>query len=204
MTEQQTRIPQQKRSMEKKNKIINAGIELFSNKGYHNTNSTDIANRAEVSIGTFYAYFKDKKEVFEECLTFHFNELVNRVYSFANEAIKTIKDKRKFFRAIFEKFYEIHKNVTQRDAEIMAMKQIDPEVKKLVEKKETDAVEKTIVLLNYFKDDLKVRDIKVAGRIINIAVESVIHYIDFSDEKIPKEKFFDELEDMVYKYLFIS
>lgn len=57
------REPQQERSIEKKNKIINAGYELFSEVGYHGTNTAEIAKRAGVSTGIVYSYFQDKRDI---------------------------------------------------------------------------------------------------------------------------------------------
>ena len=60
----ETRIPTQKRSIEKRNKIIEKGFELMCNKGYHNVSTPDIANAANVSTGIIYQYFNDKKYIF--------------------------------------------------------------------------------------------------------------------------------------------
>lgn len=57
------RQPQQERSIEKKNKIINAGYELFSEVGYYGTNTAEIAKRAGVSTGIVYGYFSDKRDI---------------------------------------------------------------------------------------------------------------------------------------------
>lgn len=57
------REPQQERSIEKKNKIIQAGYELFSEVGYHGTNTVEIAKRAGVSTGIVYGYFQDKRDI---------------------------------------------------------------------------------------------------------------------------------------------
>jgi phosphosulfolactate synthase (CoM biosynthesis protein A) len=40
------RQPRQERSIEKKNKIIDAGYQLFSEVGYYGTNKAEIAKRA--------------------------------------------------------------------------------------------------------------------------------------------------------------
>lgn len=75
------RKPQQKRSIEKKDKIIKAGFELFCEKGYHKVTTTDIADKAGVSTGTVYSYFKDKKDIyiaaFEYFLNTHLQPLVD-------------------------------------------------------------------------------------------------------------------------------
>ena len=62
----ENRMPTQKRSIEKKNKIIEKGFELMCEKGFHNVSTPDIAKAAEVSTGIIYQYFNDKKEIFIE------------------------------------------------------------------------------------------------------------------------------------------
>ncbi len=57
------RQPRQERSIETKNKIIQAGYELFSEVGYHGTNTAEIAKRAGVSTGIVYGYFQDKRDI---------------------------------------------------------------------------------------------------------------------------------------------
>jgi len=57
------REPQQERSIEKKNKIIKAGYELFTEVGYYGTNTVEIAKRAGVSTGIVYGYFADKRDI---------------------------------------------------------------------------------------------------------------------------------------------
>ncbi len=58
------RTPKQKRSIDKKKNIAITGFELFCEKGYHKTNTIEIAERAGVSIGALYSYFKDKRDIY--------------------------------------------------------------------------------------------------------------------------------------------
>lgn len=58
------REPVQKRSIEKKKKILAAGFALFCEKGYYKTNTIEIAKRAGISTGALYSYFKDKKQIY--------------------------------------------------------------------------------------------------------------------------------------------
>ena len=57
------REPQQERSIEKKNRIIEAGYQLFSEVGYYGTNTAEIAKKAGVSTGIVYGYFQDKRDI---------------------------------------------------------------------------------------------------------------------------------------------
>lgn len=61
--DKEIREPKQKRSIEKKEKIITAGYNLFIEKGYFDITTSDIAKAAGLSTGTVYAYFKDKKDI---------------------------------------------------------------------------------------------------------------------------------------------
>ena len=63
MDEKQIRTPQQQRAIEKKERIVSAGLELFCEKGYYNTNTAEIAKRAGVSTGIVYSYFKNKNDI---------------------------------------------------------------------------------------------------------------------------------------------
>ena len=66
--------PKQKRSIEKKNQIIETGIELMIEKGYHHTTTDDIAAAAGVSTGIIYRYFRDKHEILIAGLKFYFQK----------------------------------------------------------------------------------------------------------------------------------
>jgi AcrR family transcriptional regulator len=55
-----------KRRADIREQIVEAAKELFSSKGYHNTQVVDIIRLVGMSANTFYAHFKDKKELFEE------------------------------------------------------------------------------------------------------------------------------------------
>jgi AcrR family transcriptional regulator len=68
MSESEIREPIQKRSIETKEKIIEAGFELICNDGYYKTNTSKIAKKAGVSTGIVYQYFKDKYDILIEGL----------------------------------------------------------------------------------------------------------------------------------------
>src|SRR5215470_11232510 len=55
--------PKQARSKQTKEKIIQAAIQLFQERGYEKTTSNDIASAAGVSVGSFYVYFTDKRQL---------------------------------------------------------------------------------------------------------------------------------------------
>ncbi len=52
----------------KRELIIEAAVQVFSSKGYHNTRMEEIANIAGIGKGTIYEYFKSKLQLFQEML----------------------------------------------------------------------------------------------------------------------------------------
>ena len=69
------RRPKQKRAIQKKERIIDAGFELICKYGYYNTNAAKIAKEAGVSTGIVYQYFKDKHDIFIEAIKKYGNNI---------------------------------------------------------------------------------------------------------------------------------
>jgi TetR/AcrR family transcriptional regulator, mexJK operon transcriptional repressor len=57
------RMPQQARSREKRESLVRAAIHIFAEHGYASTTADMIAAAAGVSIGTFYNYFRNKRQI---------------------------------------------------------------------------------------------------------------------------------------------
>jgi AcrR family transcriptional regulator len=53
---------------ENREKILDMAIRLFSEKGYENTKVSDITDALRMGKGTFYLYFKNKRELFIDCI----------------------------------------------------------------------------------------------------------------------------------------
>lgn len=77
-TPQQTplwRLPQQARSRERFNRILDAAAELFVEIGYESVTTDEIAARANTSVGGLYRFFPDKLAVFHALLDRYLNQL---------------------------------------------------------------------------------------------------------------------------------
>jgi AcrR family transcriptional regulator len=63
MTSSQRINPRQKRAQETISRILDTAAQLLDNAGYHELSTNQIAERANVSIGTVYRYFSDKGDI---------------------------------------------------------------------------------------------------------------------------------------------
>lgn len=76
----EVRTPRQERSIATKNKIIEAGYDLFSKVGYYSTNTAEIAKKAGVSTGIVYGYFKDKRDILLDVLDIYLKKVLDPVF----------------------------------------------------------------------------------------------------------------------------
>lgn len=59
--------------------VLRHAKRIFARKGYHRTNISEIIARAGIARGTFYIYFANKRELFEQLLDQVLSELSARV-----------------------------------------------------------------------------------------------------------------------------
>lgn len=75
------RTPQQHRSRAKYEAILNAAIEVLVEEGYSDASTVKIAQVAGVSVGTIYAYFKDKDDIFTTYVDTRLGEILQAIAS---------------------------------------------------------------------------------------------------------------------------
>ena len=59
--------------------LLDVALEQFAERGYHDTSISHIIESASVARGTFYQYFKSKREIFEDLLDQLFEEVSSSV-----------------------------------------------------------------------------------------------------------------------------
>ena len=177
MSDYEIREPIQKRSIEKKEKIIESGFELICEKGYYNTNTAEIAKNAGVSTGIVYQYFKDKHDILIEALKKYAD---NIFYPMLNIPIKEF-DKNNFaeiIKKMINSFIENHKLSQSAHEEIMAMAHSDKEVAFYFHKREIEMTEKIYEFLvknGFDNKNLMEKSHICIGLIDNLCHEVVYH-----------------------------
>lgn len=107
------RQPQQERSIEKKNRIIEAGYELFSEIGYYGTNTQEIAKRAGVSTGIVYGYFKDKHDILLCVLDIYIKKVCEPLMYVVMHDLKSKNDLNSVVYEIIDKTIDMHEKNAQ-------------------------------------------------------------------------------------------
>ncbi len=104
---------------EKKNRVLQAGISEFSERGYERANINVIAKKAEISIGLMYKYFDTKEDLFITCMDEAIN-IMEKVISETVDSDKKILDRaEQLIRAVqdtsrdYATFVKLYSCITQ-------------------------------------------------------------------------------------------
>lgn len=176
-----TRMPTQKRSIEKRNKIIKKGFELLCEKGYYNTNTTEIAEYADVSTGIIYQYFNDKKEIFIEGIKEYSNNIMFPMIDILNNKNIIINDLDKLLDKMIEKFIETHTLSKKAHEEMIAMSHLDNDISEIFNKREIETTEQIVTILS--KNNIITENLYEKVHIIIGIVENLCHEIVYHRHK---------------------
>jgi AcrR family transcriptional regulator len=192
------RIPKQKRSREKKARIMGSARELFARRGISGTNSNEIAATAGVSIGTFYSYFANKKMLFLEILEGYLDVFITGIYSLQTDDTIPLKDN---IRAHINKAFSAFDLHPAFHREALVLKFSDMDVKRLFDEAEHKQLILISTLLEPYARQEAPRDLEVVAKVIHSAVENVAHYIKFLDSPLQRDQLMDELTEMIFHYV---
>lgn len=171
------REPKQQRAIEKKEKIIKAGFELICENGYYNTNTAEIAKKAEVSTGIVYQYFKDKYDILIEGLEKYGNSIFFPMLNNINIVFDK-NDFEKVLKEMINNYINNHRISNIAHEEIMSMVHSDKRVAEYYYKREmemTDSI-KELLIKNNFKDNNLEEKVHITlGLIDNLCHEVIYH-----------------------------
>lgn len=177
----ETRMPTQKRSIEKRNKIIEKGFELMCEKGFYNTTTTDIAEYAGVSTGIIYQYFNDKKDIFLEGVK---NYSIHIMYPMVNTLEKgkfNIKDLKTILKNMMDKFIKSHTISKKAHEELMAMSHLDEDVSQVFKNSEIEMTEKLVELFK--NNNIKLKNPREKVHIIIGLIDNFCHEVVYHKHK---------------------
>ncbi len=193
------RIPQQQRSVETKKRIEDAAFELFSLKGIHGTNSREIADKAGVSIGSFYSYFKDKKQllltILENFLTMGYTLIWKDLRTMDLDDLSP-SDIRSVLANVFKAFDIAPTFLSQTHA----LRYSDPDINRIFERGRQRELTQIMKLFQANESRLRLRDPYAAAIIFHNAVEQVAHTSKFIGTEIEESRLIDELAHIIYDF----
>lgn len=187
---------------DKKTDIFNCGKELFSSKGFKDTNISDITKMCGIAVGTFYNYYSSKEKLFIE-IYMEENEKLKRSIM---EAVDIDDEPVKVIKAVMAM------NFSRMNSNPILKEWYNRELYSKLEKEfcQQSGIENVHEFMNSGTAEL-IKKWKVEGKIRNdlddefiLAIFNSIPYIDVHKEEIGMEyfpKIFDYLVEFIMKGL---
>jgi len=194
---QGVREPKQQRGIQTKQRIIKAAYKLFASKGVHGTTAREIAQKAGVANGSFYAYFKNKKalllEMLEDYLEIHFRTIWRGLDGFNVNEID--RDK---IRAILDSVFEAYEISPDFHRQTHALRYSDPAIKRIFDREREREIDQIQYILekNVHRLD-HISKPQAAAMVIHNAVENVALTAKIVGSPIPEDQLADGLADMI-------
>jgi AcrR family transcriptional regulator len=168
----------QERAIKTREKLLAAALDLYMEKGYHNTTVDEIAKGAGLSTGIAYRYFKNKKELLLAALNFAF-ENIKDIAGVSEENF--IADD---ISGILTAFERIHTEYRAFHEELEGLRHSDEDVRKLY----ADFTEKALLEL-YNKLPDGIREKKHSWERLNISIGLMENYCHaYMDKRFKKNE----------------
>jgi len=195
-----TRKPVQKRGIETKGKIMDAAMRLFSEKGFHRTNTKEIAREAGVATGSFYAYFKNKKSVFLAIYQGVSHKQLGGLEGEMDDGDGRSDTHR--VAALLRALLKEHGFSPDFQREVAAMRYSDPDVETLHNTIHEGLQMEIAGVLEKQRERLRIKDLDAAAFVILCACEEVIHTNRIISHRIDRERLLSNLADMITRFLY--
>ena len=188
---------------EKQVSILIAAIELFSEKGYEATATSEIAKKAKVAEGTIFRYYKTKKD-----LLFAIPATLSKASLFEiflDDFNEILNDNHEHFEIFLRKLVLNRKKFASETAPILKViiQEIPfhPELrKKILSTVVLPSINKLICFIDKFKKQGEIIDIPSTS-IVNLIATSIFGYIFLHYVALPELKQDEEDLDYLIQYI---
>ncbi len=198
------RNPVQSRSINTKEKILDSALELFCEKGYYKTTTNEIAQRAQVSIGSLYSYFSDKDKIFFEILEKYHEKFDIANSELINNPVLLKTDSKAWFRALIENQIKVHEETKELNRELKVLSYYNPQVLETIEKNRARTMKSTIGYFVEHKDNLKkLSDYEAAATVFFDLISSTVDRIVFGKNEIDRERLINMTIDILDNYFIL-
>jgi len=185
-----------------KERLVESAMELFCEKGYHKTNTNEIAKKAGTAVGSFYQYFPDKKTIFIELVKRHLDEVDRDFFSRDVSQLVIFNDEREVINTLIKNTYFYYKRDMRFHSQAEMLIPSIPEIGELYAAHDERMSSKVREMLLLFGEKLSTKNVADAVFVINTAIESVVQEIIGEGSGEREKRLLSELSDMIHRYLF--
>ncbi len=195
----------QARGINTREKILEAAERCFCENGYYEATIRKLAAAAQVSIGSFYFYFKDKDELLIEVYRRQNEKFLHTLAASIGKKEQYKNNKKAWLHEFIVDLLRTYGNSGKLRIELKALNYENPQVaeqKNLIKKQTVE------LMMESIRSSLVMRELKVKHP--QIAILFVIDMVDSTYDQLTREEhageredIIDECFDAIYKYLFL-
>ncbi len=207
MAEKNIRKPKQERSIEKRNKILQVAKDLFSDKTYFNVTTNEIAKKADVSIGTLYAYFASKEDILTALLKRYNDFFLTTIFADINSQDsldRFKKNPKEWLNVLINQLLAAEDKIFHAQIEMLAY--AIPQAKALLEEHNNNLKNLTYKCLLYYSDQAANPSFKTLSLVvfdfISALVDELLYHEHTPEEAHQiKKTGIDSLDLIIKSYL---
>ncbi|NDV23067.1 TetR/AcrR family transcriptional regulator [Desulfovibrio sp. JC022] len=184
-----------------RNDILEAALDVFSEKGYAGANTKNIAAAAGVATGSVYRYFKNKKVIFIEVINMLQWRMSFDIFAKAQSMLDEGKPLREALRMLGVYSVESHRSNRMFFREVMALEATDKDISAIGRERDRRIRGHLFAFLSSQKKSLKVSDLEAAAELTRLVVEEVSHQAVIFDSDVGEDRLVSQMVMMLEGYL---
>jgi len=193
--------PVQKRSKETRARIIEAAGPVFSEHGFDAATTTMIAREAGLSIGSIYAHFPDKIEIFTEILAAHCEAVCRYVQEAIDVIIREGDVSDTALKRLIMGTYQAHKRAGKLNYEMKRFVLMNERAETIYWGWESREDELILRFLEHFRNRTTIEDLESAAVIVHRSFHEVFIHLFRNRGRVDEERILSEFIRMLKGYL---
>lgn len=195
MTLKSTILRREREKLKRKREILKSALHLFSRRGFFKTKMDEISEKAMISKGLLYFYFKSKEEILEEIIKEIYRGFIEKIEEIEKDKIPPIEKLKEFIK--FEwNFYKKNKRFARLIFELYQEEKYFLKEKEVKTFREIHLKEKEI-LTNIIKESIEKGFLKnYDPELLSFIISSLFHFLFMKSKKI---KGYEEIIEIFLK-----
>ena len=184
------REPKQERGKLTREKLLGGGKKLFSKYSYHNVHAGDIAKEAGVAVGSFYAYFNNKRDLIIALSEEYVRDAKYRIFSLIqDDSLKVDNiDLENIIYNLLKAAISVHKESSAFLSELIRMSFNDIKIKEQLDKLNIQIIHVLEENIRKLNNRIPDKQIKALAYVLYYASEGVVHQIMLNPGEINEKK----------------
>lgn len=195
----------QTRSSRTRQKILDAAERYFCQNGYYNSSVQKLAAAANVSIGSFYFYFKSKDDLWIEVYRGQNDRFIHTIVESISKVEQYKKDRKAWLHEFILNLLKTYGNSGKMRSELKVLNYGNPKIayQRALIKDQALTRMMDFIENSPMTDDLKVKNLRIALLLTTDIMDSTYDRIIGAVQTKDKESLIEECQDAIYKYLLL-